>query len=105
MFKLQGIINIFSGAQIFRMLVTNTDKSLEERIQLLENKFASVEKKHFSKYHLVNDIQFVIQYFSFHKESKTLEDTNPQCIFFSYNGGDLQQEETEGMYLSLGYPV
>lgn len=99
------MINIFSGAQIFRMLVTNTDKSSEERRQLLENKFASVVKKNFSEYNLVNDIQFVIQYFSFHKERKNALDTSPQCIFHSLNGGDLQQEETKGMRLSFSYPI
>lgn len=78
------MINIFSGAQIFRMLVTNSDKSSEERTQLLENKFASVVKKHFSEYNLVNDIQFFIQYFSFHKERKNALDTSPQCIFFPH---------------------
>lgn len=87
------------------MLVTNLDKSLEERTQLLENKFVSVAKKNFTECHLGNDIQFVVQYFSFQKQRKDIQDTSSQCIFLSFNGGDLQQEETKGMRLCLSYSI
>lgn len=92
---LQWVAEIPYKAQIFRTLVTNTDKSSEARTQLLENKFVSVVKKHFSEYHFVNDIQFVVQYLSFQKERKDIQDTSPQCIFLSFNGEDLQQEDTK----------
>lgn len=87
------------------MLVTNLDKSVEERTQLLENKFVSVAKKNFTECHLGNAIQFVVQYFSFQKQRKDIQDTSSQCIFLSFNGGDLQQEETKGMRLCLSYSI
>lgn len=39
------------------------------------------------------------------KKEKILKIPILSAYFFSYNGRDLQQEETEGMYLSLSYSI
>lgn len=81
---------------MFRMLVTNMEKTLEEKKRIVKEKFEQIAKGRFPESHLAESLQFVLQWFSLQKEQKGAHHINFKHIFITYNGRDLQQEETKG---------
>lgn len=87
---------IFSEAQIFRMLVTNMEKTPEERKRIVKEKFEQMAKGCFPESYLAESLQFVLHWFSLQKHQKGAQNTLFKPVFITYNGSDLQQEETRG---------
>lgn len=83
-------------AQIFRMLVTNREKTLKESTRLMDSKFVTMFQGHFPDTHLSECIQFVLQYISLKKERNDKQHANLKQVFITYTGMYLIQEATEG---------
>lgn len=93
----------FSEAQIFRMLVTNMEKTLEERKRIVKEKFEQIAKGRFPEFYLAESIQFVLHWFSIQKDQKGAPNTHFKHVFITYNGSDLQQEQTRGKLNCIFY--
>lgn len=91
----------FPEAQIYRMLVTCTDESLEERISILDKKLAMMSQANMPGSFLTDCAQFVLEIISYEGNAKNRESSNLNMIFKSYTDNKLQYEETEGTILCI----
>lgn len=81
------------------MLVTNTEQNLRERTKHMDRKFTFMTHGNFPESHLAETYQFVLQCISLQEDQKAdLLQSDLKPVFISYNGIQLQQEETEGSY-------
>ena len=88
----------FSEAQIYRMIATCTDKTLEERRGLMDSRLAQMSQGHFPESSMVDSVQYVLQCVSCKKNAKREEasEVSFESIFKSYSGEILQFDHTEG---------
>lgn len=94
-------ISFLTEAQIFRMLVTCTDKNIDERRTLVDRKLALISQGHIPESQLAEHVQFVLQCISLGnrgRHGQLFEKTKFESIFKSYSGSDLELEESIGMY-------
>lgn len=90
-------ISFLTEAQIFRMLVTCTDKNIDERRTLVDRKLALISQGHIPESQLAEHVQFVLQCISLENRGRHGQ-LFEKSIFKSYSGSDLELEESIGMY-------
>lgn len=84
------------------MLVTNTEQNLRERTKHMDRKFTFMTQGNFPESHLAEPYQFVLQCISLQEDQKAdLLQSDLKPVFISYNGIQLQQEETEGILVFI----